>query len=530
MAYGPATPTIGQPQAKYRNVPVPSDSTLPYGNSATGGAAPSQLERFSLPVMVWLYLLCVITPVEFSLGSVALTPLRILLLIMVVPLAARLFAGHFGKVMAVDIFFFVHMAWATLAIAVNNPTRVVENVGSAAVEFLGGYLIARAFIRTPDQFEHLIKVLLLIIILLLPFGIPEMFSGHPVIPTFIDQLPGIASVEDIDNPKRMGLERVQNVFAHPIHYGLFCSVAFMLLLLGLHGRMSLFKRLIGCGVIFAGVFISLSSGALLAIILQGGLLAWALIFARVKRKWLLLLGLCVLAYVVVDVLSNRTPMKVLMTYATFSAQTAYYRANINEWGWYNVEQNPIFGLGLRNWIRPAYMQKGSVDNFWLVMAMRYGIPGVALLMAGYFIGLFKIGLRDLSFSPRVTRLRLAWMITLCGLSFTMTTVHVWTAMYSFVFFIYGSSMWMLYYTPEDEGGDPAAPTEPTPRRGLNYRRSQPEAAAASERPAPRYSRPADDPAAKDDAAGTSRPGPRYTRFDGRQPTPANRSRTHKPTD
>lgn len=509
---------------------MPSDSTLTFGNSTANGAAPSRLEALRLPVVVWLYLICVITPVEFSLGSVALTPLRLLLLIMVVPLAARLFAGGFGKVMAVDIFFFVHMAWATLAIAVNNPTRVVENVGSAAVEFLGGYLIARAFIRTPDQFEHLIKALLFLIIILLPFGIPEMFSGHPIIPAFFEQLPGIGSVEDIDNPKRMGLERVQNVFAHPIHYGLFCSVAFTLLLLGLHGRMSLMKRLLGCCVIFIGVFISLSSGALLAIILQVGLIAWALIFAKVKRKWLLLLGLFVLAYVVVDILSNRTPMKVLMTYATFSAQTAYYRANINEWGWYNVEQNPIFGLGLRNWIRPAYMQKGSVDNFWLVMAMRYGLPGATLLILGYFIGLFKIGLRDLSFSPRVTRLRLAWMITLCGLSFTMTTVHVWTAMYSFVFFIYGSSMWMLYYTPEDEGGEQTGPAEPPSQRSLNYRRSHSEPGAASERSTARYSRTSDDHAANDEATDTTRPTPRYTRFDGRQPTPANRSRTHKPTD
>lgn len=513
---------------------MPSDSTLTLGTSAaTGTASPSRLEALRLPVLVWLYLLCVITPIEFSLGTVALTPLRLLLLFMVVPLAARLFSGQFGKVMAVDIFFFIHMAWATLAIAINNPNRVIENVGSTAVEFLGGYLIARAYIRTPDQFERMIKALLVLIIVLLPFGIPEIFSGRPVIPTFIDQLPGIGSVEDIDNPRRMGMERVQNVFAHPIHYGLFCSVAFTLLLLGLHGRMSLMKRLLGCSVIFVGVFISLSSGALLAIILQVGLIAWAVIFAKVTRKWLLLLGLCVLAYVVVDILSNRTPMKVLMTYATFSAQTAYYRANINEWGWYNVEQNPIFGLGLRSWIRPAYMQRGSVDNFWLVVTMRYGIPGVALLMIGYFVGLFKIGLRDLSFSPRVTRLRLAWMITLCGLSFTMITVHVWTAMYSFVFFIYGSSMWMLYYTPEDEGGDRDTAAASAPQRSLNYRRSHSEPGSAPERSAKKHSRSAEDHAATDEPQETVRTGGqtlRYSRFEGRQPTATNRSRNHKKTD
>lgn len=510
---------------------MPSDSTLTFGTGATSGGAPaSKLDALRLPTVVWIYLVCVITPVQFSLGSVALTPLRVLLLIMVVPLAARLFSGQFGKVMAVDVFFFIHMAWATLAVAVNNPNRVVENVGSAAVEFLGGYLIARAYIRTPENFEHLIKALVVIIIVLLPFGIPELFSGHPIIPKIIEALPGIGSVEDIDNPKRMGLERVQNVFAHPIHYGLFCSVAFTLLLLGLHGRMSLMKRLLGCIIIFVGVFISLSSGALLAIILQVGLIAWALIFAKVTRKWLLLLGLFVLAYITIDILSNRTPMKVLMTYATFSAQTAYYRANINEWGWYNVRMNPVFGLGLRNWIRPGYMQRGSVDNFWLVMAMRYGLPGASLLIIGYFIGLFKVGLRDLSFSPHVTRLRLAWMITLCGLSFTMTTVHVWTAMYSFVFFIYGSAMWMLYYTPEDEGTGQPLPESAANKRKLHYRRTHTEPDIPPERATKKYSRPPEEKSVQDKTTLAGSKGPRYSRFDGSQPTETTRSRPRKKPD
>ena len=106
-----------------------------------------------------------------------MTPLRMLLLVLVIPLTGRLFSGQFGKAMAVDYLFFIHMAWATLAVAVNNPNRVVENVGSAAVEFLGGYLIARAYIRTPDQFEALIKALMVIVFALLPFTLPEAFGG-----------------------------------------------------------------------------------------------------------------------------------------------------------------------------------------------------------------------------------------------------------------------------------------------------------------------------------------------------------------
>ncbi|MEZ5885394.1 MAG: O-antigen ligase family protein [Paracoccaceae bacterium] len=494
-------------------------STTTYARQAPAGpaSAGARIGAFAagMSPVVWLYLLCVITPITFNIGSVALTPLRLLLLIMVLPLSARLFSGEYGRVLAVDIFFFLHIMWATVAIAVNNPSRVVENVGSTAVEFLGGYLVARAYIRTPDQFEKLIKALVIIIILLLPFGLPELKTGKPVIPTFIESLPGLSSVEDIDNPKRLGMERVQNVFAHPIHYGLFCSVAFTLLLLGLHERLSLFKRIAGCLIIFAGVFISLSSGALLAVLLQVGLLIWALALWRVPNKWLILLGLMALAYVTIDLLSNRTPMKVIMSYATFSAQTAYYRANINEWGMFNVRQNPIFGLGLRNWIRPAYMQKGSVDDFWLVIAMKFGIPGFLLLAIGYFHGLFKVGLASLDFSARATRLRLAWVITFCGLSFTLTTVHVWTAMYSFVFFIFGAGICMIGWRPEDFGSEAAATPEPqSARRGLAYNRAHDAPTAEPQRAGPAYAREskASDP-------GLSRGGskPVYSRFGAGQP-------------
>ncbi len=482
-----------------------------------------------LSAVVWLYLICVVLPAEFFIGSVALTPLRIFLLFMVIPLSINLFAGRYGKLLAPDYLYFAFILWATLAVAINNPNRVVENVGSAAVEFLGGYLIARAYIRTPNQFESLIKIVLLLIALSLPLSVVEALSGHAVIPTLIEKIPGVTSVTQWVIPKRLGLFRVQNVFAHPIHYGLFCSVAFSLVLVGFHDRVSLFNRLLACGVIFAGVFLSLSSGAVLAVLLQIGLISWAIVLRNYKRKWLILLGLFALAYVVVDLLSNRTPVRVLMTYATFSSQTAYYRANIFEWGMKNVWDNPIFGLGLRTWIRPAYMDKGSVDNFWLLMAMKYGIPGFLLMLAGYFSGLFKVGLHNLSFSPRVSLLRLAWMFTFCGLSFTLVTVHVWTSMYSFVFFIFGAGLWMVYYSPADEGSlAQDAPAAISPGRELRYSRQTKPGPASPAVTGQTYSRSV--PTAKGKpqiARETQNPPRRYSRYESESAQDSDEARQTK---
>ena len=503
---------------------MPSDSTIPLKGSshAPANAGVFGGERTKLQAPVWLYLSFVILPVEFFLGSVALTPLRVLLLCMVIPLTANLFSGRYGKLLATDYLFFAHILWAIVAVAVNNPSRVVENTGSAAVEFLGGYLVARAYIRTPDQFETLIRILLFLTVISLPFAIAESLSGRAVIPHLIESIPGLSTVKQVDIPKRMGLSRVQNVFAHPIHYGLFCSATFSLVLVGLKDRMSFFMRLLSCLAICFGVFLSLSSGALLAIILQIGLISWAVAMNRFKRKWLMLVGLFVLAYITIDLLSNRTPSRVFMSYATFSPQTAYYRSIINDYGMRNVWANPIFGLGLRTWFRPAYMKTGSVDNYWLVMAMKYGIPGFSLVVSGYFIGLFKVGRHDLSFSTRASRLRLAWMITFCGLSFTLTTVHVWTSIYSFVFFFFGSGLWMANYTAADAGdtGATLAPEKTLRARSLSYSRDHAAPAEVKSPSGPAYSRP---PPSRPETIRESRnaaSGSNYSRFVGPKPAGA----------
>lgn len=455
--------------------------------------------------VVWLYLLTIVIPAEFAVGSIVLMPTRVVLMILLIPMTINLVSGKYGRILAVDIFFFLHMVWATFAIAVNNPDRVIENVGSSVVEFLGGYLMGRAYIRTPGQLQKLAIGLLIMNAVLLPFSIPEALNGVAIIPKFIASLPGVTSVKQVTYEKRMHLERVQNAFAHPIHYGLFCSVCFSLVFIGLRGRISNSMRMIGTAIVFLGVFLSLSSGALLSALLQIGLFAWAFIFRNVQRKWLMLLGLFALMYVFIDLASNRTPSKVLMSYATFSAQTAYYRSIINDWGMRNVWANPIFGLGLRAWVKPAFMTTTSVDDFWLVMAMRYGIPGFLLLVIGYGLALIKIGRRNFEGNELVSRLRLVWMITFAGLSFTLVTVHVWTAIYTFVFFLFGAGMWMAEYDAQPSSGPADTDDAGPPTRGLVYSRHVPKGGGA----------PAGEPAAPMTAAEAG--GSPYSRFGRKQP-------------
>ena len=471
--------------------------------------------------IVWIYLLSIVIPIGFSVGSIALTGLRILLLLVVVPMTFRLFSGAYGKVYPVDYLFFLHIAWASVAVGVNNPDLAVENVGSTAVEFVGGYLIGRAYIRSAADLIALIRAILLLVLISLPFAVIEALNGTAIIPDLIDRAPGLTTVNQVDIEKRMGLHRVQVFFAHPIHYGLFCSTALALTYIGLRTVTSRGKRLLGCAAICLGVFMSLSSGALLAALLQIGLIAWDTMFSKVARRWLMLLGLFAVMYVLIDLLSNRTPIKVLMSYATFSAHTAYYRSIIFEWGMINVWDNPIFGLGLRNWIRPSYMKSGSMDNFWLVMAVRYGIPGFLLIALGYADALYRVGRKKLTPGTTLSDLRLGWMIMFVGLSFTLVTVHIWTSVYSFVFFLLASGLWIASANDEkntsatlsasgqgsrSRGAGPALSRDfgEKANSGLRRRRGQSETALPLAR------------VESDEGPAAARDGPVFTRFPGRQ--------------
>jgi hypothetical protein len=425
--------------------------TYPAPRGARGlmGRATEGIGQLPWPVLV--YLICVVTPIGFQAGPLALTTLRLFLIIMIIPLMLRLLAGAYGRVLLTDILFILHILWAAVALTVNNPGQVVQQIGSVGAEFLGGYVIGRAYIRDRASFLALCRALVIIVLVTLPFALFEAQTGRPLIIEMLRALPGVSSVGITSSEPRLGLERVQAVFAHPIHYGLFCSVVLSLAFVALKDVSSTPWRwtssilVAGCG------FLALSSGALLAIVLQLALIVWASAFARVRQRWWLLVAVFSVVYAVIEVLSDRSAMMVILSKVTFSAHNAYWRSIIFDWGMSNIlgsvergiPGSPIFGIGLNDWVRPPFMHSGSMDNFWLVMGARYGVPGFMVLAGGVALAILRIMRRDFSQDPRLMLIRRAWVFTYLGLSFTLSTVHVWGAIYSFVFFMFGAGMWLI---------------------------------------------------------------------------------------
>ena len=411
--------------------------------SDISGVPRSTESSASRVILAMIFIGALLIPVRFYAGALMLNPPRVVLLVLFVPMLASWLSGRYGRFLATDWLVLAFVSWFALAFLVTTGVDAIDFVGIAAVETFGSYLIGRSFIRSASDFRKMVQFLFVALIILIPAAVLESVYKMRIyndLFSFLGQ-----TFPWVDYAPRMGLYRAQVVFEHPILYGVFVSMTFSLLFLlprgdgKVHGPW----RAWAAG---AASFFSLSSGAYLSIMTQIGLLLWDRIMRANPNRWKLLIILTVIAYVVVDLLSNRTPFQVFASYMTFNAGTAYWRILIFEYGIQNVWDNPVFGLGFGNWNRPGWMKSASVDNYWLLTAMRTGIPAF-LLIATTFAALILQLSREKIVDPERRTIRKAIIINFVGLAVALATVHVWGPTYMFMMFLMGASGWLLT-TPE----------------------------------------------------------------------------------
>ena len=418
-------------------------------------------------LLLAVFLLTLLLPVFFYIGELRLSPYRVFLLLAFVPFLMRWAAGGAGRLVPGDVLIGLQCVWIGVAIVANHGTTRIPYAGITVLEAFGGYLAGRVLIRSAADYLTFFRYFTVGLAVLLPFVIVEMLTARLIISEALDGMfstfPKVWSTE-----KRLGFYRAQAVFEHTILWGVFASLA-VANLFYLY-RASLVKSVLFSGFATGVTFTSLSSAPLLSVILQFGMIGWGWV---TRNAWWTLVILAAIAYVAVDLASNRTPITILISY-TFNPVSGWMRIHIWNFGSAEVWRNPVFGIGLKDWIRPAWLYSASVDNFWLVVAMRYGIPGFLLLVLGIASNLFGIMRQDLP--AHLLNYRLAYVIAAAGLFMTLATVHVWGANAVLMMFYIGAGVWMFNGTAEAREGTPdAGPAEAAAGRArLPYRRSRAE--------------------------------------------------------
>jgi len=251
--------------------------------------------------------------------------------------------------------------------------------GSAvALDLLLPYLIARTTIRTLDDLRRFLIVLApaaLVIALALPI---ESVSGNYYVRNLsisifgrVGELPAV-----IGKDFRFGLLRAMGPFSHPIMAGLFfASLLPLYWFSGIRG----WPRIAGLAAGLA-TFFTLSSAALIGLIVSIGLAVYDYLRKVVTfLSWPLFAIASAMLALTAHIVSQNGLISVIIR-STFNPQTGYYRLMIWEHGSQSVAENPWFGIGYENWARGTGLS-GSVDAFWLVLAMRNGLPAAILLGA-----------------------------------------------------------------------------------------------------------------------------------------------------
>jgi len=393
------------------------------------------------PILVTLFIIGLAFPVESSVyvGSLRLAPYRLVLIAALLPCLLQVLQGRAGRFGLADGLLALHALWAAVALLHwGGLAGAWEPAGVYVVESLGAYLIARAYIRSAAEYEAALRLMFLILMLILPFAVFESMTGQSLIHDAFRQITGDPPLQGPE--PRLGLDRAFGPFEHPILFGFFSAglLAGAYYVLG-RGRSGA-RALARLGAIALATFASLSSGPYLAFVAQAGLIAWDRVTRRLRGRWVVLASGLASGWVLVDVLSNRTPFHVFVWYLTLNRESAYNRILIWNLGTAEVARHPIFGIGLGEWQRPGWMGS-SVDNFWLLEAMRYGLPGVLLLCLSILLLAVRIG-RSTTLDDSARLCRSAWLVTLIGLSIAGATVHFWNALFCLFFFLIGAGAWL----------------------------------------------------------------------------------------
>ncbi len=397
--------------------------------------------------LVLLFLISLLLPIVFSVGTVSLMPHRLFLLAAFPFALWSLLSGRCGRLNWIDGLMIASTLWSVLAIFVSTPgygvSAAIQASGIYVVEFLGAYLMGRVLVRNVAQFRGFARYYLFILAFLTPFAVAEAVTHKPIL---LDMVPN--SIPTVYSYIRFGMRRAQTVFVHPIAFGVFASTAFGLFWFVFRPGVGGF---IGAAISAVATFVSLSAGAFISLIVQSMFIAWDTVLKKLEWRWRLFGGLAATAYLAIDLISERTPFHVLVNYASFNHNSAYNRIRIWTYGTDNVARNPMFGLGLdvNNWERPAWMS-ASADNFWLLTAMTYGLPALIALAGAVYLIFRRVARSDLK-AGQARGCKAGFLVAMAGVVIAGGTVHYWHAMLAFIMFLMGSGVWMTQ--PREEAGN-----------------------------------------------------------------------------
>lgn len=392
-----------------------------------------------IPVLVFVSLL--LTPeARLDLGGFQLYPYR-LAFFASLPFTALRVARRPIRLGFTDLLFISSACLMFLATAVHYTVDVAFKTGAAnMLDMLLAYLTGRVYFRSTldiRRFLYRVSPLLAGVAVMMAL---ESITHQYIVRPFVSAVTGhssaafLAQIYEIRN----GFLRATGPFMHPITAGLFFGT-----LAPLYATADLPKRrwwgLISC---VGGIFGWSSAG--IASILVGILLAvYQNLQPKLRTGWPVVVFTLVVMMVLVEALTESGIIRFIIRYGSLNPQTGYFRLAIWEYGSASVAKSPWFGIGFESYERPSWMKTASVDNYWLLHAMRYGIPGFALMFVGVIFAITRLSLAKRDGQLGAVHghvLEVGLCISLSVTYFSLASVAPWGADLAWIIILTGAAV------------------------------------------------------------------------------------------
>lgn len=422
------------------------------GSAAAGAFGARGGDAVTSSVWITGFIIALIVPIQIYVGDIRLSFYRIALLLALFPVLSALAQAKGLRWRLADTLIVAFAVTGAVSLAVTKAS--VAAIGIFLIESLGPYFLTRVFIRNAAQFSAMVRVLVICIIITIPFAFYENLTRDPIVLSVLGKV--MTVISNVPHEQRLGLDRAQVTFDHPILYGVFCAFGFSLAVYAYRDRLAERLWIWKGSLVGLAAFLSLSSGAIVAVGLQLALIAYDRVMRAFKWRWTALAISFTSIFTVLEAASNRSMAQIMVPYLALNSGTAYTRLIVNDWAISGIVTRPWFGFGFTyHWPAPFWVVTTSIDNFWIAMAFRHGVPTVAFLIAAIAAILWPV-IFTRQKDPFVNACRTSFVITVIGICVAIITVHLWNSTYVAFMFLLGSGMWL---TEEQESAADATPKD-----------------------------------------------------------------------
>nr|WP_255551884.1 O-antigen ligase family protein [Erythrobacter crassostrea] len=380
-----------------------------------------------------IYALLIPAQFNVTLAGIYLSPFRIFLMGAALFLTARGLRGSLRFTLP-DLLVVLAAAWIWLASYMTSGSALTSMVqgGAHTVDMALAYFLARVCIQTPRDFRMLLILISPGIAFISAIIVAESVTHVRILQPLASSLTGAPN--PLRDDIRLGLMRGAASFPHPILAGIFLASFLPLFLMsGIRG----WPKYLGVGASFGGIF-TMSSAALLGVLAGAFLRAYDWLAEQIiNLTWRVFLAVAAIVYVLVELTSNTGTYGLLVRYASLNTVSAYNRVLIWQYGTENIANNPWFGIGYANWDRPSWMRSDSFDHFWLIMALRFGLPEAILLISATLIGIITVALNSRNMAPDDARLMRGVAISLAIFALGVNSVSLWLSALVWFFVLLG---------------------------------------------------------------------------------------------